>query len=77
MRNHGVLDEATSDAVATRILAELLDLGVEVLDHFRSPITGAKGGNVEHLALLRRVQSRQESGSGVRSQRSVTEQEKD
>ncbi len=50
------LDDADADAIVQRVLAaDLPALGVEVLDTIRSPIRGGKGGNLEHLALLRRV----------------------
>ena len=38
-----------------RVLADMPGLGVEVLEHMLSPIRGGKGGNIEHLALLRPV----------------------
>jgi 23S rRNA (cytidine1920-2'-O)/16S rRNA (cytidine1409-2'-O)-methyltransferase len=52
----GVLAEAEAEAIRDRTLAELPELGVEVVGVTRSPITGSKGakrGNVEYLALLR------------------------
>ncbi len=46
------LTEDEADAETDRVLASLAELGVTVLGRVRSPITGSKGGNVEHLALL-------------------------
>lgn len=51
---HGLTDDE-ADAVTKRVIDDVLPgLGVEVLGHLRSPIHGGKGGNMEHLALLRR-----------------------
>ncbi len=47
--------EQEADAESQRVADEVLPtLGVEVLGLIRSPIRGGKGGNIEHLALLRR-----------------------
>lgn len=49
------LTDDEADAETQRVIDHVLPgLGVEVLGHIRSPIRGAKGGNLEHLALLRR-----------------------
>jgi len=51
---HGMTD-VEADAETRRVVDDVLPgLGVEVLGHVRSPIHGGKGGNMEHLALLRR-----------------------
>lgn len=51
---HGLTDD-DADAETQRVIDHVLPgLGVEVLGHLRSPIHGGKGGNLEHLALLRR-----------------------
>lgn len=51
---HGLTDDE-ADAETQRVIDDVLPgLGVEVLGHIRSPIHGGKGGNMEHLALLRR-----------------------
>lgn len=45
-----------ADAESQRVVDEVLpELGVEVLGLIPSPIPGGKGGNREHLALLRRM----------------------
>lgn len=49
----GVLDDAEAEAVTRRVLAELPAVGVTVVASMRSPIPGGKGGNIEHLAMLR------------------------
>ena len=55
----GVLDEEAAADVAQRVISELPQLGVKVIDHIRSPIHGggSKGrrGNVEYLALLKKT----------------------
>jgi 23S rRNA (cytidine1920-2'-O)/16S rRNA (cytidine1409-2'-O)-methyltransferase len=53
----GVLKESQSERVAQRTIEELPALGVRVVAHTRSPITGGAGkgnsrGNIEYLALL-------------------------
>jgi len=49
------MTEAEADAQSRRITEQVLPaLGVEVLGLTRSPIRGGKGGNLEHLALLKR-----------------------
>ena len=51
---HGLTDEE-ADVETQRVIDDVLPgLGVVVLGHIRSPIHGGKGGNMEHLALLRR-----------------------
>ena len=55
----GVLDEEAAADVAERVISELPQLGVTVIDHIRSPIHGGGGkgrrGNVEYLALLKKT----------------------
>ena len=52
---HQLTDEQ-ADAESQRVADDVLPtLGVEVLGLIRSPIRGGKGGNLEHLALLRPV----------------------
>jgi len=49
------MTEVEADAESRRVTEHVLPtLGVEVLGLIRSPIRGGKGGNLEHLALLRR-----------------------
>lgn len=53
-----ILPEAESAQVRDEVLAQMPSLGVECLGVTPSPITGSKGakdGNIEYLALLRRV----------------------
>ena len=53
-QRHQLTDEA-ADAETDRVVRDVLPgLGVEVLGVIRTPIRGGKGGNLEHLALLRR-----------------------
>lgn len=54
-KRHGVLSEDEAEAVTRRVVDELPKLGVVVEGWIRSPIEGGKGGNVEHLAVLRRA----------------------
>lgn len=55
----GILDEATSEQVAARVIAELPARGFEVAGQMKSPIKGGAGkgktGNVEYLAWLRLI----------------------
>ena len=55
----GRLDEHEAARIAQRVLESMPALGVEVIDHARSPILGGaskgKAGNVEFLALCRAV----------------------
>ncbi len=50
---HGVLTDDEADATTQAVLDSLPALGVEVVGCIPSPIPGGKGGNREHLALLR------------------------
>jgi 23S rRNA (cytidine1920-2'-O)/16S rRNA (cytidine1409-2'-O)-methyltransferase len=50
------LSDDDADAVTRDVLDEQMPgLGVSVAGWMRSPIRGSKGGNLEHLALLRRA----------------------
>ena len=49
------LEDDEADRVTRGVLEALPPLGVEVRGVIRSPIRGGKGGNLEHLAHLRRV----------------------
>jgi 23S rRNA (cytidine1920-2'-O)/16S rRNA (cytidine1409-2'-O)-methyltransferase len=54
----GVLAPADAELVLSRVLDVLPGLGVDVLEHTRSPIEGGKkksSGNVEYLVLLSRT----------------------
>ncbi len=60
---HGLTDQE-ADTETQRVIDDVLpSLGVEVLGHIRSPIHGGKGGNMEHLALLKRMGGQPASGS--------------
>jgi len=52
----GILDEATSEAVASRVMGEIAGWGYDVRGQMKSPIKGGAGkgktGNVEYLAVL-------------------------
>lgn len=56
----GRLDPVDAEHVLDRVMESMPGLGVEIVAHTQSPITGAKssrksgGGNVEYLLLLRR-----------------------
>jgi len=49
------LSEDETTQVLETTLTQLREHGVDAIDRFASPITGSKGGNIEYLALLRRV----------------------
>ena len=57
--HRGVLTDAHAADTIKRVLCEIPKLGVEVVAHVPSPIRGGAGkgrrGNIEHLALLKRV----------------------
>ena len=58
----GALEEGDAEVIFQRVLEAMQDLGVEVIAHTKSPITGRKSskgrkgaGNVEYLTLLKPI----------------------
>ena len=58
----GALEEGDSEVIFQRVLKAMKGLGVEVIDHTKSPITGRKSskarkraGNVEYLTFLKPI----------------------
>jgi 23S rRNA (cytidine1920-2'-O)/16S rRNA (cytidine1409-2'-O)-methyltransferase len=50
--NNPRLSEDESQLVLQRTLESMPAMGVRIVDHIPSPIIGAKGGNMEYLALI-------------------------
>lgn len=59
--HRGVLAESDAEVVLQRLLDELPSLGVQVMNHIRSPILGGAGkgrkGNIEYLAWVKPASS--------------------